>query len=120
MSYQVGPVCFSSVGAAGGAACASFVPVTTLVMDGTVIRTVSCASSDLQTGALNLQISSKPVDGGTESIAYVSQTVAFPNCMHDAYYKAFMSISGAVISAFVICWCLWKVASYISHGRADD
>lgn len=120
MSYQVGPVCYSTVVHAGGAACAAFNPVTTLTNDGTVVRTVSCSGVDQDTGALLLLVSSKAVDNSTETSTTMTQTVAFADCQYPAFVKAGMAISGALLSAVVIAWCWWKVADFINNtGRAD-
>lgn len=119
MSYQVGAACYTTPGYAGGAACAAFTPVTSFIQDGSAVRTVSCLSADSQSGALNLQISTKPVDG-PEVIAYVSQSFAFPECNNNYLIKSSFAMVGLAITTFMLVYVFWKFSSYLSHGRADD
>lgn len=98
MSYQVGAACYATVVDAGGAACTAYAPVSTLVSDGAILRTASCSSVDSTTGALNLQITSTPVDGTASTTAIVSQTISYPACIQADYILAGEIVAGALLA----------------------
>jgi hypothetical protein len=119
MSYQVGSACFATVVEAGGAACAAFAPVSTLVSNGTVLRTVSCSSADLSTGALNLQITSTPVDGSATTTATISQVISYPDCKQADYVAAGEVILGALLAAWALCYGPYAVTRLLNSSRGD-
>lgn len=120
MSFQVGAACFATVVDAGAAACAQFQPVSTLVQDGAVIRTVSCSSADPMTGALNLNISSTLVDGSATSAVAVQQSITFSSCQHAIYVQAASVVFGSVLGLWSVIWCGKKVIETINWGRGES
>jgi len=120
MSYQVGAACYATVVDAGGAACAAYAPVSTLVHDGAAVRTVSCTSADPSSGALNLQISTTPVDGSPGTVSTVSQPIAFPPCTQADYVLAAETIVAALLAAWVVVWGVNEVRKYIDWSRGDS
>lgn len=120
MSYQVGAACYATVVEAGGAACAAYAPVSTLVLDGAAVRTVSCTSADPSTGALKLQISTTPVDGSAGTSTVVSQSIAFPECTQGDYVAAAEIIFGAVLAAWALVWGLNAVRRYLDWSRGES
>jgi hypothetical protein len=120
MSFQVGAACFATVVDAGAAACAQYAPVSTLVQDGAVIRTVSCSSADTTTGALNLNISSTPVNGSSASTATVQQSITFPGCQQAAYVQAASVIFGSALGLWSVIWCGKKLIETINWGRGES
>ena len=120
MSFQVGAVCFATVVDAGAAACAQYQPVSTLVQDGAVIRTVSCSSADPVTGALNLTISSTPVDGSQGAVGTVQQAISFSDCQQAAYVQAASVIFASALGVWVVVWCGKKLIETINWGRGES
>jgi hypothetical protein len=120
MSYQVGAACYATVVDAGAAACAQYQPVSTLVQDGAVIRTVSCSSADPTTGALNLNISSTPVGGSPGTSATVQQAITFPDCQQFAYVQAAQVIFGSLLGLWAVIWCGKKMIDIINWGRGES
>lgn len=120
MSYQVGSACYATVVEAGGAACAAFTPVTSLVLDGSAVRTVSCTSADSSTGALHLQITSTPVDGSAGTTAVVSQSISYPDCMQADYVAAGEVIAGALLAAWAGIYGLQAIRNYLNWARGDN
>lgn len=120
MSYQVGAACYATVVDAGAAACAQYAPVSTLVQDGAVIRTVSCTSVDPVTGALNLSIASTSVDGALNSTTTVQQQITFPNCQQFAYMDAAKVVFGALLGLWVVVYCGKKLIEVINWGRGES
>lgn len=120
MSFQVGAACFATVVDAGAAACAQYQPVSTLVQDGAVLRTVSCSSADPSTGALNLNITSTPVDGSASSSAIVQQAISFSDCQEAAYVQAASIYFGAALGLWAVIWCGKKVIETINWGRGES
>lgn len=119
MSYQVGAACYATVVDAGSAACAAYAPVSTLIQDGTVVRTVSCFSADASTGALNFQISSTPVDGSASTIATVSQAISFPVCSQGDYVAAAEVVAAAMLAAWAAAYGLNAIRRYIDWSRGE-
>lgn len=121
MSFQVGAACFATVVDAGAAACAQYQPVSSLVQDGAVIRTVSCSSADITTGALNLTVSSTPVDGSTGATAItVQQAITFPDCQQAVYVQAAQVIFGACLGLWSVIYCGKKLIETINWGRGES
>jgi hypothetical protein len=120
MSYQVGAACYGTLVDAGIAACAQYSPVSTLVQDGAVIRTVSCSGADPSTGALNLTITSTPVDGSLGTSATVQQAITYSECQQFAYIEAAEVVFGAVLGLWVIWYGGYKVLSLLHWGRGDN
>lgn len=120
MSFQVGSACYATVVDAGVAACAQYAPVSNLVQDGAVIRTVSCTSADATTGALNLNISSSPVDGSPGTIAIVQQAITFPDCQQFAWVQAAEVYFAACLGLATVCYCGYKIISLLRWGRGDS
>lgn len=120
MSLQVGLSCYATPVDAGVAACSAFAPLSGLVTNGAVLRTVSCVSADQATGALNLQITSTPVDGSAGTVAYVSQSVSYPQCNQADYVAA----GEIVFGAFLALWCsvygLNEIRKMLHWSRADS
>lgn len=119
MSLQVGAFCYASPVEAGAAACGNFVPVSSLVDSGAAFRTVSCSSADAATGALNLRISTAPVDGSAATFTMVQQQVAFPNCRESDYYDAAEVILGAALGVWATWWGVMKIIHFLGWGRGD-
>jgi len=120
MSYQVGSSCFATVVDAGAAACTAFVPVSQFIDNGAAVRTVSCGSSDAQSGALKLTISTAPIDGTPGTVATVVQQQAYPNCTQQDYVDAGLSITGAVLALIGTCFPLWALHRWLTaQTRAE-
>jgi hypothetical protein len=119
MSYQVGASCYATVVDAGGAACAAYAPISSIVADGAVVRTVTCTSADPSTGSLNLQISSTPIDGSASSIAYVSQAIAFPSCTQSDYVAATEIVVAAVLACWAAVYALNAIRKYLDWSRGE-
>ncbi|MDK6078350.1 hypothetical protein [Massilia varians] len=121
MSYQVGAACYATVVDAGAAACAQYAPVSSLVQDGAVIRTVSCSSADPTSGALFLHISSTPSDGlGQTTSVTVKQSISFPDCQQSAYVQAAQVVFGACLGLWSVIWCGKKILELLNWGRGDN
>ena len=120
MSYQVGAACYATVVEAGGAACAAYAPVSTLVLDGAAVRTVSCTSADLTTGALLLHISTSPIDGSVGTSTVISQSVAFPNCIQGDYVAAAEAVFGALLAGWALVWGMNAVRRYLDWSRGES
>ena len=119
MSYQVGAACYATLVDAGTAACAAYAPVSQLVQDGAVIRTVSCSGADSSTGALNLNITSTPVGGGASSVTVVQQSIAYPDCQQGAWLQAGEAIAASLLGLWVCIYVGKKIIDTINWGRGD-
>lgn len=119
MSLQVGLACYATPAQAGGAACSNFTPVTTLVADGTILRTVSCGSADPDSGALNLTVTSSPVAGGSSSAVVVQQVLEYPDCQYAAYADAWKVVFGAVLGLVVMVYVWRDFLGFLRWGRGD-
>lgn len=119
MSYQVGLSCYATLVHAGGAACAAYTPVSTLVADGSILRTVSCQSADSSSGALNLTILSTPVDGSPATSSTVAQVLTYPSCTHGDYVAAVQVIIGAALAAWVLVWSVNAIRNFLDHQRGE-
>lgn len=120
MSYQVGVACYATIVDAGSAACAAYAPVSMLVQGGAAVRTVSCTSADPITGALNLQISTSPVDGSGITSALISHPIAFPECIQGDYFAAGEVIFSAVLAGWALIWGVNAVRSYLDWSRGES
>lgn len=120
MSFQVGSACYATVVDAGVAACAQYAPVSTLIQDGAVIRTVSCSSADATTGALNLNISSTPVDGSAGTVATVQQAITYADCQQFAWVQAAEVVFAALLGLWAVCYAGYKIISLLRWGRGDS
>ncbi len=119
MSYQVGAACFATVVEAGGAACAAYAPVSTLVENGAVVRTVSCTSADQTTGALRLQITSTAVDGSPGTSTIVSQLISYPDCREGDYVAAAEILVGATLACWATVWGLNAIRNFLDWSRGE-
>ena len=121
MSYQVGVACFATMAGAGSATCSQFTPITSLVENGAVIRTVSCSSADPTTGVLNLQISSTPVDGSPSTITHASQPVTFADCLWPHYVNGGLQVF-AVLLGIVVTVKAWGYLQVFldSHAKGNE
>lgn len=119
MSYQVGAACYATVVDAGGAACAAYAPLSTLVSNGAILRTVSCTSADSSTGALNFQITSTPVDGSATTTAIISQVISYPSCTQSDYLAASEIVIGAVLAVWASVYGLNEIRKYLGWSRGD-
>lgn len=120
MSYQVGAACYATRVDAGAATCAAYAPVSQLVQDGAVIRTVSCSGADSSTGALNLTITSTPVSGGLPSVAVVQQAITFPDCQQFAWVDAAEVIFAACLGLWAIIYGGKKIIETLNWGRGES
>jgi len=120
MSYQVGFACYATVVDAGGAACSNFSPVTTMVSDGSVVRTVSCSSADPNTGALNLRVVSSPVDGSPSTVTTVSQVISYPDCVYGDFVVAGEAIFAAILGAWALIYGANLVRNYLDWSRGES
>lgn len=121
MSYQVGVACFATLAGAGSATCSQYTPVTALVEHGAVIRTVSCASADPTTGGLNLQITSTPVDGSPGVTAFVSQPIAFADCLWPQYVSGGLQVFAALLGVVVTVKAWGYLQNYLeSQARGNE
>ncbi len=120
MSYQVGSACFSNPVQAGRAACAAFTPLSSLVLGGTVLRTVSCTSADSSSGHLNLQITSTTLDGSSSTTSIIAQSVSYSDCKQSDYVAAGESIFGAVLAAWAICYAPYVIMRFLNSYRGDQ
>lgn len=118
MSMQVGASCYASSVDAGRAACASFDPVTTITASS--VRTVTCASSDGVTGALNLSVSDTDIATNTTTITAISQLPAFPDCVQSDYVDAIGIIFAGLLSIWCIWICAWKLLSFLGWSRGEN
>lgn len=119
MSYQVGAACYATIVDAGGAACAQYAPVSGVVENGAVVRTVSCTSVDLTTGALNLQITSTPVDGSPSSTRTVAQSISYPPCIYSDYVQAAEVIFGSVLAVWAAIYGIQKIRGLLNWSRGE-
>ncbi len=117
MSYQVGLSCYATVPDAGQAACASFVPVSSI--NGDVLTSITCESADSSSGALNLHVVLTSLSSGGSSFSTVQEIPAFPSCVNGDYLAASEQITGALLSFSVVVWGAWKVVSYLRWNRGD-
>lgn len=120
MSYQVGAACYATLVDAGTAACAAYAPVSQLVQDGAIIRTVSCSGADVSTGALNLNITSTPVDGSAASSVVVQQALAFSDCQEPAWREAGEAIASALLGLWLVIYVGKKIIDTINWGRGES
>lgn len=119
MSYQVGAACYATVVDAGVAACAAYAPISTLVSNGAVIRTISCTSADAVTGALKLQITSTPVSGGASTIAQVKQVISYSPCVQSDYVAAAELIFAAILSVWAALYGVNAIRRYLDWSRGE-
>lgn len=119
MSYQVGAACYATLSDAGVAACAQYNPVSRLVQDGAVIRTVSCSGADPSTGALNLIITSTPVDGSASTTATVHQSIAYPACQQSAWVDAAEVVFSSALGLWSVIYGAKKLLELLHWGRGD-
>lgn len=119
MSYQVGAACYATVVDAGAAACAAYSPVSQLVEDGAVVRTVSCSTADLYTGALNLTITSTPVGGSPSYSSTVQQSITYADCQQFAYMAALEVIFASLLGLWVVIYSGKKLIQIINWGRGN-
>lgn len=119
MSYQVGAACYATLVDAGTAACAAYAPVSQLVQDGAVIRTVSCSGADASTGALNLTITSTPVDGSASSSAVVQQAITYSDCQQFAWVQAGETVIAALLGLVLVIYCGKLIINTLNWGRGD-
>lgn len=121
MSYQVGAACYATLVDAGAAACAQYAPVSTLVHDGAVIRTVSCSSADPTTGALNLHISSTPADGSDATTEItVQQAITFSDCQQFAWVDAAEVIFASGLGLWAVIYGGKKLLEVLHWGRGES
>lgn len=118
MSLQVGAFCYATPVDAGRAACAQFSPITSVDGSGNVI-TLSCASSDATTGALNLQkIVTAP--GGAQTVSTVVELPSYPDCVQGDYIAAVE----VVIPGLLVCWVLWftgrSIMRFLGWSRGEN
>lgn len=116
MSLQVGLSCYADAVNAGEAACASFVPVSSI--DASGVRTVSCSGTDPLTGALQLNVAYTP-DGGTTIYTTISQLQSFPPCIQDDYLLAAEQVFGVLLAAWAIIYGAWKLKGFMHWNRGD-
>lgn len=118
MSLQVGSVCYASPVDAGSAACAAFVPVSSI--SGGQVQTVSCGSSDSTTGALNLTVSSTNISSGVTSSIQISQLQTFPPCAQGDFIAAFEVLFAGLLGL----WAMWyggsKLIGFLGWSRGQD
>lgn len=120
MSYQVGVACYATAADAGAAACAQYTPVTTMVENGAVIRTVSCSTADSTTGALKLQITSTPVDGSPSTTVFVSHPIAFADCMWPKFAEAGVVVFGMLLGIYCTVKAWNYVLDYLDSYRSAE
>lgn len=120
MSYQVGAACYATPVDAGTAACAAYAPVSQLVQDGAVIRTVSCSGADQTTGALILNVTSSPVDGSASTVQSVHQSMTFADCQQFAWVQAAEVVFASLLGLFVVIYCGKKLIDTINWGRGES
>lgn len=119
MSYQVGAACYATVVDAGVAACAAYTPVSTLVSNGAVIRTISCTSADAVTGALKLQVTSTPVSGGASTITQVKQVISYSPCVQGDFVAAGELIFASVLTAWAALYGVNAIRRYLDWSRGE-
>lgn len=118
MSYQVAGSCYGTVPDAGAAACAAFAPVTQV--SDAFVRTVSCGSAAVDSGALNLTVTTTPVDGQPSTVAIVQQQIAFPVCQQQDQIDAYLYLFGAALAAAAAIFPLWMLYRWITtQTRAE-
>lgn len=118
MPVQVGSLCFASAADAAPHACASFVPVSTV--SGGQLVTVGCAGANAD-GSLSMYRAVADTSGASSPVvSSFTQQLEQPPCVQGDYLDALEGIAGPVLAAAVMCWGLWKIASYLGWGRADQ
>lgn len=119
MSYQVGAACYATVVDAGVAACAAYAPISNLVSNGAVIRTISCTSADAVTGALNLRVTSTPISGGASTVTQVKQVISYSPCVQGDYVAAGELIFASVLTVWAAAYGVNAIRRYLDWARGD-
>ena len=117
MSLQVGSSCYASAVDAGRAACSQFQTIATI--NGNILKTVSCSSSDISTGALVLDVVTTDTTTAVTSTVQVNQLVTFPPCVEGDYIVAAEIIAGALLALWVIGYSGHKLIQFLSTNRGD-
>lgn len=120
MSFQYSNSCYLTVVDSGVAACANFLPLTMLSQDGLTVKSLSCASADLETGALNFDLISTLISSGASSVSSVSQLYSFAACTQSDYFVAFQAVFGAVLALVIISYGMWKIYTYLNWARGSE
>lgn len=119
MSYQVGSQCFATPADAAGAACAQFVPSTSLSQDGTVIRNLTCSSPQAD-GSLVLNVASTLLSDGSQSTLSRVVVPAYPSCVQQDYVDASLLVFAALLSAVCVPYSLWLVYRFVNFGARNQ
>lgn len=118
MSLQVGPHCYATALDAGAPACAAFVPVSSL--SGNQLTTISCSSVRTD-GSLLMVRSVADTTGATNPVlTEFIQQPSYPPCVEADYLTAVEGIVGPILGTLMLCWGLWRVASYLGWGRHTE
>ena len=117
MSLQVGSFCYADIVQAGRAACSQF-PVVSHISD-TVASTLSCASSDATTGALNLSIVSTNLSSGVVTTITTQQRMDFMPCVLSDYVDFFGVIFGGIMTVWVVWYFGKKLLALLNWGRGE-
>jgi len=118
MPFQVGMACYSTAVDAGRAACSAFENISTI--NGNIVKTVSCTSSDFATGALNLSIASTDIVTNITTTESISQLITFPPCVEGDYVEAAGIIFAGLLSIWCIWICGWKLLSFLGWSRGEN
>ena len=118
MSLQVGTSCYATAVDAGRAACSQFEPVSTI--SGSIVKTVSCSSSDPSTGALILDINSIDSSTNAASSVQVTQNISFPPCVQQDYIDAAEVIAGSLLAFWVVGYAGYKIMALLDWSRGES
>ena len=117
MSLQVGPFCYASVADAAGAACSSFVPVTS--QNGNIVSTTTCTGSD-SSGNLLFQQVNTDTSTNISTVQNFSQLLAYPSCSQGDYVAAVETIAGPLLLVIVTVITGRKILQWVGWSRGDS
>lgn len=120
MPVQVGEACYANAVDAGPAACASFVPVSTLHPDGMGVTTVTCSGANPETGALLLAITSTKTGGATPTVAIIEQLQTFPACTLQDKVDAGIAVFNALLAAFALAIPAYLLYRFLNHNQREQ
>lgn len=117
-SVQVGNACYASAVDSGAAACAAFVPVSSISSG--QVQTVTCSSADANTGALNLVVTTTTISTGVTVTNNIQQLQSFPACNQADYVVAAEVVGSGVFAIFALIYGAKKILSILYWSRGSE
>lgn len=102
-AVQVGGYCYVDASAASPAACAAFVPLSTLDSGGNNLITITCQSANVD-GTLLMSKSVVPTSGGTPVVTTFSQSIEYPPCVQGDIIDAVLAVFAVALVAGALIW----------------